>query len=78
MPIVDIIDIVNDRCLFFSQIFCKGGNNEYQYHRTFKREKRLYYAVVNYYTETGERKQKWFSSKLPVRGNKKKAVAVLR
>ena len=43
-----------------------------------REKKGLYYAVVNYYTETGERKQKWFSTKLPVRGNKKKAEAVLR
>lgn len=43
-----------------------------------REKKGLYYAVINYYTETGERKQKWFPTKLPIRGNKKKAEAVLR
>lgn len=43
-----------------------------------REKKGIYYAVVNYYTESGERKQKWFSTKLPARGNKKKAEVVLR
>lgn len=43
-----------------------------------REKKGLFYAVVNYYTDDGERKQKWFSTKLPIRGNKKKAEAILR
>lgn len=43
-----------------------------------REKKGLYYAVIDYYTENGERKQKWNSTKLPVRGNKKKAETILR
>lgn len=43
-----------------------------------REKKGLYYAVIDYYTSSGERKQKWNSTKLPVRGNKKKAEAILR
>lgn len=43
-----------------------------------REKKGLFYAVVNYYTDDGERKQKWFPTKLPIRGNKKKAEAILR
>ena len=42
---------------------------------TIREKKGLYYAVINYYGENEERKQKWFPTKLPVRGNKKKAEA---
>ena len=45
---------------------------------TIREKKGLYYAVVNYYGENEERKQKWFPTKLPVRGNKKKAEAILK
>ncbi len=43
-----------------------------------REKKGLYYAVISYYAENGERKQKWVSTKLPVRGNKKKAESILR
>ena len=36
-----------------------------------------YYAVLNLYDHTGKRKQKWISTGLPVRGNKKAAKAFL-
>lgn len=45
---------------------------------TLREKKGLYYAVINYYNEQDERKQKWFSTKLSVRGNKKKAEAILK
>ena len=35
----------------------------------------FYHAVVNYKDDNGKRKQKWFSTKLKVRGNKKLAQA---
>ena len=35
----------------------------------------FYHAVVNYKDDNGKRKQKWFSTKLKVRGNKKQAQA---
>lgn len=35
----------------------------------------VYQAVVNYKDENGKRKQKWFSTKLKIRGNKKQAQA---
>ncbi|MDD4690163.1 MAG: site-specific integrase [Eubacteriales bacterium] len=45
----------------------------------YLREKKgLYYAVIVYYTEDGKRKDKWFSTKLPIRGNKKRAEAMLK
>ena len=31
----------------------------------------FYHTVVNYKDDNGKRKQKWFSTKLKVRGNKK-------
>ena len=43
-----------------------------------REKKGLYYAVVTYYAANGKRKSKWFSTKLPIRGNKKKAEAILR
>jgi len=43
-----------------------------------REKKGLLYAVVDYYNQEGERKQKWYSTKLPARGNKKKAEAILR
>lgn len=43
-----------------------------------REKKGLYYAVISYYTTDGERKQKWYPTKLPVRGNKKKAETILR
>ena len=36
-----------------------------------------YYAVLNYRDEVNNRKQKWISTKLPVRGNKRKAEEFL-
>ena len=45
---------------------------------TIREKKGLYYAVINYYGENEERKQKWFPTKLPVRGNKKKEEAILK
>jgi len=36
-----------------------------------------YYAVVNYYDEAGKRKQKWISSGLEAKGNKRKAELFL-
>ena len=45
----------------------------------YLREKKgLYYAVIVYHTAEGKRKDKWFSTKLPVRGNKKKAEKMLK
>ena len=32
-----------------------------------------YYMVLSYNTTAGKRKTKWISTKLPVKGNKKKA-----
>lgn len=43
-----------------------------------REKKGLYYAVVSYRNENGKRKEKWFSTRLPIRGNKKKAEAILR
>ncbi|MCR4693190.1 MAG: site-specific integrase [Firmicutes bacterium] len=43
-----------------------------------REKKGLYYAVINYYTVDNERKQKWYPTKLTVRGNKKKAEMFLR
>ena len=38
----------------------------------------LYYAVMFYTNVRGERKEKWFPTKLPVKGNKTKAEAFSR
>ena len=35
----------------------------------------IYQAVLNYKDKDGKRKQKWVSTKLKVRGNKKQALA---
>ena len=40
-------------------------------------KKGYYYAVLNYKDENGKRKTKWISTKLQVKGNKKKAEAIL-
>jgi hypothetical protein len=40
-------------------------------------KKNLYYIVLDYTDEAGKRKQKWLPTGLPVRGNKKKAEAML-
>ncbi len=40
-------------------------------------KKGYYYAVLNYKDENGKRKTKWISTKLPVKGNKKKAECIL-
>lgn len=40
-------------------------------------KKGYYYAVINYYDSTGKRKTKWISTGLPIKGNKKRAEAVL-
>lgn len=37
-----------------------------------------YYAVINIIDENGKRKQKWFSTKLDIKGNKKNAEKFLR
>ena len=37
-----------------------------------------YYAVLNFTDEDGKRRQKWISTKLEVRGNKRKAIDILR
>lgn len=37
-----------------------------------------YYAVLSLKEETGKRKQKWFSTNLPLRGNKRNAEKFLR
>lgn len=37
----------------------------------------IYYAVLNFKDKTGKRKQKWFNTKLPVKGNKRKAEQML-
>ena len=37
-----------------------------------------YYAVLNLYDENGKRKQKWLSTDLPLRGNKRNAEKFLR
>ena len=37
-----------------------------------------YYAVLNLHDENGKRKQKWFSTDLPLRGNKRNAEKILR
>ena len=42
------------------------------------REKRgYYYVVINYTDSLGKRNTKWISTALPVKGNKKKAEAML-
>ena len=47
--------------------------------KNYIREKRgLYYAVMVYTNVRGERKEKWFPTKLPVKGNKTKAEAMSR
>ena len=37
----------------------------------------IYYIVLNYKDCNGKRKSKWISTKLPIKGNKKKAEAML-
>ena len=37
-----------------------------------------YYAVLNFKTEDGKRKQKWINTDLDVKGNKRKAEAFLQ
>ena len=47
--------------------------------KNYIREKSgLYYAVLVYTNVRGERKEKWFATKLPVKGNKTKAKAISR
>ena len=47
--------------------------------KNYIREKSdLYYAVMVYRNVRGERKEKWFPTKLPVKGNKTKAEAFSR
>lgn len=36
-----------------------------------------YHAIISYYDEYGKRKQKWFNTELPIRGNKKAAQRFL-
>ena len=43
-----------------------------------REKKGLYYAVITYTAANGKRKEKWFPTKLPTRGNKKKAEDVLK
>ena len=42
-----------------------------------REKKGLYYAVIVYKAANGKRKEKWFPTKLPTRGNKKKAEEFL-
>ena len=37
----------------------------------------IYYMVLSYPSANGKRKNKWISTKLPVKGNKKKAEKML-
>ena len=47
--------------------------------KNYVREKSgLYYAVMVYKNVKGERKEKWFPTQLPVKGNKNKAEAISR
>ena len=47
--------------------------------KNYVREKSgLYYSVMVYTNVKGERKEKWFPTKLPVKGNKTKAEAISR
>ena len=39
--------------------------------------KEYYYIVLNFYTPDGKRRPKWVSTGLPVKGNKRKAEAML-
>lgn len=41
-------------------------------------KKGLYYIVLNFMDENGKRKPKWIATGLPVKGNKRKAEALLR
>ena len=41
-------------------------------------KKGLYYIVLNFTNENGKRKPKWIATGLPVKGNKRKAEALLR
>ena len=46
--------------------------------QAYLREKKgLYYIVIYYYDDNHERKQIWVSTKLKVRGNKRKAEELL-
>jgi integrase len=40
-------------------------------------KKGLYYAVINYIDKVGNRKTKWIATGLPVKGNKRRAEAIL-
>jgi integrase len=42
-----------------------------------QQKKNLYYIVLDYQDQVGKRKQKWIPTGLPVKGNKKKAEAML-
>ena len=48
----------------------------YSGHLTEK--KGYFYCVITYKTSEGKRKEKWFSTKLPVKGNKRRAEALLQ
>lgn len=48
----------------------------YSGHLTEK--KGYFYCVITYKTGEGKRKEKWFSTKLPVKGNKRRAEALLQ
>ena len=37
----------------------------------------IYHVVLNYKDETGKRKQRWISTKLAAKGNKRKAEQIL-
>ena len=43
-----------------------------------KEVKGIYHLVLNYYDENGKRKTPSITTKLPVRGNKKQANAMLK
>lgn len=46
--------------------------------KTLPSGKRYFYTVIDVASENGKRKQKWQSTGLEVKGNKKKAEKVLR
>lgn len=57
----------------------QGGNNEREkVSGHLKEVKGIYHLVLNYYDENGKRKTPSITTKLPVRGNKKQANAMLK
>lgn len=74
IPPVSFYDIkVIRRDVFCSDL--KGGNKMVAGHLSIKND--TYYMVINYKNVFGERRTKWKSTGLPVRGNKKNAEEML-